>query len=233
MTITKCTFISICHPLQAAGLAVHYYPDRNFRMCIKNAQAYENITNLSWSALYCLSFPFWLRLAGKGCCWHCTIGLDGELQNRSRSLDWDVVAHAAEHRQKKKGHPYARIWADSLSQMFPFQRRASELIFLVHGLRRLNAVGISCCSESENAPGSKFATWRHMRISDTWSNTMEWSEGSAFLKSIKYQWGGRNSNRRLKPDAKGKQLCFHPEIILKTAWRRDYISHKTMEKQRG
>jgi len=113
-------------------------------------------------------------LAGEGCCWHCAIGLGGELQNRSRSLDWDSVAHAAEHRRgKKKGHPYARTWVGSLSQMFPFRRSASDPVFLICDLECLNATGIFCFSERKNAPGNEFAAWRHMRFSDVWSAIME------------------------------------------------------------
>lgn len=133
----------------------------------------------------CLSFSFWLRLAGKVCCWHYTIGLDGKLQNRSRSLYLYSVAHAAEHRRARK---VTRMpgFECSLSQMFPFQRRAAYLVFRICDFEFLNATGISCFGECQNVPEIKFVAWKQESISDAQSHIVEWSESPAFLKDFKY-----------------------------------------------
>uniref|UniRef100_A0A8C0C3Z8 Uncharacterized protein n=1 Tax=Buteo japonicus TaxID=224669 RepID=A0A8C0C3Z8_9AVES len=66
--------------------------------------------------------------------------------------------------------------------MFSFQRSASDLIFLIYDLASLNAIGIFFWCK--NAPGNKFATWRHMRISDARSNIILRDAGIGFILVI-------------------------------------------------
>lgn len=179
-------------------------PGWKYSTYIKNYPIYEKTTNLSLSALYLpvvsvliaigwqgllLALHNWLR-------WGITKQEQIPLLGFSSTCSWAQA--------KKKGHPYARIWAESLSQMFPFQRSTSDLIFLVYDLESLSAVGIFYFSQCKNAPGNKFATWKHMRISNVWSSIMEWSEGSAFLRSFKYQWGGREFKQKVNSRCKRK-----------------------------
>uniref|UniRef100_A0A8C9LDF1 Uncharacterized protein n=1 Tax=Pavo cristatus TaxID=9049 RepID=A0A8C9LDF1_PAVCR len=49
--------------------------------------------------------------------------------------------------------------------MFPFQG-VLRLVFQIYDFEFLNAIGVSCFGECQNEPGSKFVTWKHLRISD-------------------------------------------------------------------
>lgn len=222
-----------CHTVHTIGLAIYYYLDWKYSTSIKNDPIYEKITNLSLPALYLPVVSILIAIGWQG----LLLALHNWLRwriTKQEQIPWLGLGSTCSWAQaKKKGHPYARIWAESLSQMFPFQRSASDLILLIYELDCLNAIAIFCFGECKNAPGNRFATWRHMRISGVWSNIMKWSEGSAFLRVLNISEEEDNSNRRLRADAKGKQLHFGTEIILKTAWRMDYISTKTMESQRG
>lgn len=70
--------------------------------------------------------------------------------------------------------------------MFPFQGSAAYLVFQIHDLEFLNAIGVSCFGECQNVPGSKFVTWKHLRISDAQKNVVEGSEKPAFLRCFTY-----------------------------------------------
>uniref|UniRef100_A0A8D0FZX2 Uncharacterized protein n=1 Tax=Strix occidentalis caurina TaxID=311401 RepID=A0A8D0FZX2_STROC len=66
--------------------------------------------------------------------------------------------------------------------MFPFQRSASDFIFLIYDFECLNAMG--GLFQYKNAPGNKFATWKHMRISDAQSNIILRDAGIGFILVI-------------------------------------------------
>lgn len=107
---------------------------------LKKEQMYEKTINLSLSALYLPAVSILIAIGWQG----LLLALHNWLRwgiTKQEHIPWSGLGSTCSWAQaKEKGHPCTRIWAGSLSQMFPFQRSASELVVLIYGLKSLNAV---------------------------------------------------------------------------------------------
>lgn len=177
---------------------------------------YEKTINLSLSALHLPAVSILIAIGWQG----LLLALHNWLRwgiTKQEHIPWSGLGSTCSWAQaKEKGHPYGRIGAESLSQMFPFERSASELVVLICGLKSLNTLRFFCFSECENAPRKKFTAWRHMRISDAWSSIMEWSEGSVVFRSFKCHWGGRQFKQKVKKQMQKENNFI---LILKLYWQ--------------
>uniref|UniRef100_A0A8C5EX88 Uncharacterized protein n=1 Tax=Gopherus evgoodei TaxID=1825980 RepID=A0A8C5EX88_9SAUR len=68
--------------------------------------------------------------------------------------------------------------------MFPFQRSASYLTFVVYDFELLDALRIFCFGEYNNCPKRRFLTWTTMRISDGRTNVILQDAGIGFILVI-------------------------------------------------
>lgn len=226
---------NICkwHTVHTAGLAVNYYLDWKYSTSIKNDPIYEKITNPSLSASYLPVVSILIAIGWQGLLLALHNWLRWRITKQEQIPGLGLSSTCSWAQAKKKGHPYTRIWAESLSQMFPFQRSASDRILLTYDLDCLTAIGIFCFGECKNAPGNKFATWRHMRISGAQSSIMKWSEGSAFLRGFKYQWGGRQFKRKVKSRCKRKTTSFWYWNYTENSMKEGLYHHQNNGESKG
>lgn len=154
-----------------------------------SCQIYQKISNSSQSILYLpVIFHFccdWLAVK----CWLYTIGFDRKLQ-KTEPISLFVLRDCSTWswtERRNKAYLYTRIQVWSFSQMFPFQRSASYLTFLVCDFELLDAFGIFCLGEYNNCPKRRFLTWTTMRISDGRTNVMHGSQKLEFLKGLRHE----------------------------------------------